>query len=85
MIRRSALITIFSHDDQEMLSSKSGTWWELNPQRGRSNNSVNLIRHKMTEDGFFDIWKQVQNSGAGEPGFYLSNDKEYGPNPSVAA
>ena len=39
-IRRSALITIFSHDDHEMLASKSGNWWELNPQRGRSNNSA---------------------------------------------
>ena len=35
----------------------------------------------MTKEGFFDVWKYVENSGAGEPGFYLSNNKEYGPNP----
>ncbi len=39
-IRRAALISLFSADDNEMISCKSGAWWELNPQRGRANNSA---------------------------------------------
>jgi len=80
-IRRAALISLFSAHDDEMISSKSGNWWELNPQRGRANNSAVLMRHKITKDFFMDIWKRVELSGAGEPGIYLSNDKDWGTNP----
>jgi len=80
-IRRAALISLFSADDQEMISSKSGSWWEKNPQRGRANNSAVLVRHKITKDVFDDLWKRVEASGAGEPGIYLTNDKDWGTNP----
>ena len=80
-IRRAALISLFSADDIEMLTAKSGNWWELNPQRGRANNSVVLLRHKIKKDFFMDIWERVRASGAGEPGFYFSNDKDWGTNP----
>jgi len=80
-IRRAALISLFSADDNEMISCKSGNWWETNPQRGRSNNSAVLIRHKITKDFFMELWKRIELSGAGEPGIYLSNDKEWGTNP----
>ena len=80
-IRRAALISLFSADDEEMLASKSGNWWELNPQRGRANNSVVLMRHRIDRDTFMDIWDRVRASGAGEPGFYFSNDKDWGTNP----
>jgi len=80
-IRRAALISLFSADDDEMISCKSGAWWETNPQRGRANNSAVLIRHKVTKEFFMDLWKRVELSGAGEPGIYLSNDKDWGTNP----
>ena len=80
-IRRAALISLFSADDDEMISCKTGNWWETNPQRGRSNNSAVLIRHKITKDFFMELWKRIELSGAGEPGIYLSNDKEWGTNP----
>ena len=80
-IRRAALISLFSATDDEMVSSKSGDWWETNPQRGRANNSVVLLRHKVDEETFGDIWRRVEASGAGEPGFYFSNDKDWGTNP----
>lgn len=80
-IRRAALISLFSADDDEMLASKSGNWWELNPQRGRANNSAVLMRHKITESYFLDVWKRIELSGSGEPGIYLSNDKDWGTNP----
>lgn len=80
-IRRAALISLFSADDDEMISCKSGNWWENNPQRGRANNSAVLVRHKVTKEFFLDLWKRVELSGAGEPGIYLTNDKGWGTNP----
>jgi ribonucleoside-diphosphate reductase alpha chain len=80
-IRRAALICLFSATDEEMISCKSGAWWEKNPQRGRANNSAVLMRHKITKEYFMDLWKRIEASGAGEPGIYLSNDKDWGTNP----
>ena len=80
-IRRAALISLFSADDSEMISAKSGNWWETNPQRGRANNSAVLMRHKITKEFFMDLWKRVELSGAGEPGIYFNNDKDWGTNP----
>ncbi len=74
-IRRAALISLFSADDEDMIACKSGNWWETNPQRGRANNSAVLMRHKLTREFFMDLWKRVELSGAGEPGIYLTNDK----------
>jgi len=80
-IRRAALISLFSADDEEMISAKSGNWWEKNPQRGRANNSAVLLRHRVTEEFFMGLWERVRASGSGEPGFYFSNDKDWGSNP----
>lgn len=80
-IRRAAMIAGFDCDDLDMLSCKSGMWWELNPQRGRANNSVILDRETTTEEQFKLLWEKVKDSGAGEPGFYWTNDKDYFTNP----
>lgn len=80
-IRRAAMIAGFSHDDEEMLTCKFGNWWELNEQRGRANNSVILLRHQLKKDEFKNLWSKIEASGSGEPGFYLSNDKEWFTNP----
>ena len=80
-IRRAALISLFSAYDEEMIACKTGNWWENNPQRGRANNSAVLMRHKITKDFFMDLWKRIELSGAGEPGIYFNNDKEWGTNP----
>jgi ribonucleoside-diphosphate reductase alpha chain len=80
-IRRAALISLFSADDNEMISCKFGAWWELNPQRGRANNSAVLLRSKITEEFFKELWKKIELSNAGEPGIYFSNDKDWGTNP----
>lgn len=80
-IRRSAMISLFSLEDEEMLTCKFGNWWELNEQRGRANNSAVLSRGCTTQAEFMDLWKKIELSGAGEPGFYFSNHPDWGTNP----
>lgn len=84
-IRRAAMIALFSKDDDEMITCKSGEWWIDNPQRSRANNSVALLRSTTTRKDFDRIWKLTQDSGAGEPGFYWTNNLDWGTNPSMAA
>ncbi len=80
-IRRSAMISLFSYGDEEMMTCKYGNWWELNEQRGRANNSVVLQRNSITRNEFFTLWKKIELSGSGEPGFYFTNDTDWGTNP----
>ena len=80
-IRRSAMIALFNIDDDDMLTCKFGNWWEQNAQRGRANNSAVIVRHMVEKDIFLDLWKKIEASGSGEPGFFFTNDKEWGMNP----
>lgn len=80
-IRRAAMIALFNLDDEEMLTCKFGNWWELNPQRGRANNSVVLLRHRIDEKTFNELWEKIKLSRSGEPGIFFTNDKEVGTNP----
>ena len=80
-IRRSAMIALFSHDDEEMVTCKYGNWWELNEQRGRANNSAVLHRENTSEEEFKALWHRVELSGSGEPGIYWTNDLNWGTNP----
>lgn len=80
-IRRAALISLFSADDEEMLTCKFGNFDELNPQRHRANNSAVLVRHKIKKKFFKQLWEKIQFSGRGEPGIYFTNDKEWLTNP----
>ena len=80
-IRRAALISLFSADDEQMLTCKFGNWWELNPQRGRANNSAVLVRHRVTKEFFLDLWRKIELSYAGEPGIYFTNNPDWGTNP----
>ena len=80
-IRRAALISLFSADDQEMISCKARNWWEKNPQRARANNSAVLVRHRAEKEFFMELWDRIQHSKAGEPGIYFTHDKDWGTNP----
>lgn len=80
-IRRAACISLFDKDDKEMLTCKHGNWWERNPQRARANNSAVLLRSETTKEEFDYIFQMCQESGAGEPGFSWTNDKQFGFNP----
>ena len=80
-IRRAALISLFDVHDNEMLMCKHNSWWELNPQRGRANNSAVVIRSKVRKKDFEELWGKIVASNSGEPGIYFSNDKDWGTNP----
>jgi ribonucleoside-diphosphate reductase alpha chain len=80
-VRRSATICLFSLDDNEMLNAKTGDWFVKNPQRGRSNNSVVLLRDKVTKEQFDFIYEKVKEFG--EPGFLWVDDLENLVNPCV--
>ena len=80
-IRRSAMIALFSHDDEEMVTCKYGEWYMLNEQRGRANNSAVLERGVIGEEEFNALWKRIEASGSGEPGIYWTNNKDWGTNP----
>lgn len=78
-VRRSATICLFSKDDNEMLTAKTGNWFVDNPQRGRSNNSVMLLRDELTRDEWAKIMLSVKQSG--EPGFIFTDSLEFAYNP----
>ena len=80
-IRRAAMIALFNIDDADMLACKAGEWYIKNPQRGRANNSAVILRHKITEEKFAELWERIRASGSGEPGFYLTNNMDWGTNP----
>lgn len=80
-VRRSASIAIFSVDDEEMATCKTGNWFTENPQRGRANNSALLLRGDTTKEQFAKLIESVKEFG--EPGFYWSDSTEQLPNPCV--
>lgn len=80
-VRRSATICLFSPEDNEMLTAKTGNWFNENPQRGRSNNSVVLLRGSTTKEKFDEIIQNVKECG--EPGFVWVDSLESAFNPCV--
>lgn len=80
-IRRAALISLFDRDSKAMLTCKHGDWWTNAPYRARANNSAILPRNKVTQEEFYHIFEMCQASGSGEPGFYWTNDEDWGTNP----
>jgi len=70
-VRRSALNMIVDPNDDEMIHAKTGNWRQENPQRGRSNNSVLLLRSEVKKEQFNYL---VQlNDGANDIGFVFAN------------
>jgi len=80
-IRRAALLSLFSFDDEDMISCKYGDWYIHNPQRGRANNSANVLRSQIKKNEFYEFWEKIKHSRSGEPGIYFSNNEEMGINP----
>jgi ribonucleoside-triphosphate reductase (thioredoxin) len=80
-VRRSATIFLFSPDDEEMMTAKTGDWYLKNPQRARSNNSALIVRSEATREYFSKIIESVKQFG--EPGFVFADSKDHCVNPCV--
>lgn len=80
-VRRSATICLFSPDDYEMATAKTGNWFTENPQRGRSNNSALLVRGETSWEDFQKLMGYVREYG--EPGFVWADSTELVVNPCV--
>jgi ribonucleoside-triphosphate reductase len=80
-VRRSASICLFGKGDKLMLKAKTGNWFLDNPQRGRSNNSILLLRGDTTKQEFEEIMESVKQFG--EPGFVWTDDLDILFNPCV--
>lgn len=80
-VRRSASICLFHKDDELLLNAKTGDWFNTNPQRARSNNSVMLLRDSITKEEFDKIFQSVKDWG--EPGFVWTDSYDITYNPCV--
>ncbi|MDD2597926.1 MAG: recombinase [Kiritimatiellae bacterium] len=80
-VRRSATICLFSPDDELMAKSKTGNWFNENPQRARSNNSAILLRDTTSRAQFTELMHSVKEFG--EPGFVWTDSLEMTFNPCV--
>jgi ribonucleoside-diphosphate reductase alpha chain len=82
-VRRSSLISLFSKDDDEMLSAKLPENFDYhgkNSQRAIANNSVMLLRKDTTKVEFLDIMR-LNKKSFGEPGFVFTDNLNHGTNP----
>lgn len=68
-VRRSAMISLSNLSDQRMRGAKSGNWWETEPQRTLSNNSV-AYTEQPDVGAFMTEWLSLYNSKSGERGIF---------------
>jgi ribonucleoside-diphosphate reductase alpha chain len=62
-----------------MINCKTGNWFIENPQRGRSNNSVKLLKSDFTKEEFDSYKESIKQFG--EPGIAMVNDIDFCTNP----
>jgi ribonucleoside-triphosphate reductase len=68
-VRRSALITLFSANDEKMLNAKMGEYYINHPYRAMSNISI-TFDEEPTYDDFNNWWNTLKKSQTGEPGMF---------------
>lgn len=68
-VRRSAMISLSDLEDFEMSHSKSGAWWNTQPQRSLANNSA-VYTEKPSMGQFMQEWKNLYESKSGERGIF---------------
>jgi ribonucleoside-diphosphate reductase alpha chain len=68
-VRRSAMISLSNLSDDKMRHAKSGSWWDNNPHRALSNNSV-AYSEKPDSLSFMREWQALVESGSGERGIF---------------
>lgn len=78
-VRRSALISLGSLDDDGHRDAKSGEWWVDTPYRALSNNSA-VYNSKPSRKQFDTEWSALAASGSGERGiFNLAGGRAHAP------
>lgn len=77
-IRRSAMIALFDIDDIEMLSCKTGSWFQMYPELCRCNNSAVIFEDTPKEE-YLKIMKYIKEYG--EPGIIFLSDPDQMLNP----
>ena len=79
---RTTEVDIAEHDIETYLLKGIVPWFYVHEQRGRANNSVVLVRHKMrNKKDFQRILKITEDSKSGEPGIFWTNNPDWGCNP----
>ena len=69
-VRRSALISLSNLSDDRMRHAKSGSWWETEPHRALSNNSVCYTDGSADMGSFMREWTALYESKSGERGIF---------------
>ena len=78
-VRRSALMILFSPEDEEMVNCKHGDWFSTNPQRARFNMSAALDRGQVAREVYERLVEAMRTSG--DPGLYWRDEFGIGCNP----
>ncbi len=68
-VRRSALISLSSLDDNAMRDAKRGAFWQTEGQRSMANNSA-VYESKPSAGEFLEEWTALVTSGSGERGIF---------------
>lgn len=68
--RRSAMISLFDFDDQEMMTAKNGDFYVKNAQRWNANNSAVWPERLLSQAEIMKFFNSVVESGTGEPGIF---------------
>lgn len=95
-VRRTAMISLFDYDDEEMRLAKSGDFERDNSQRWNANNSVVWPNGGLGQHEFIKQFMEMVDSGRGEPGIFNREaanrlkparraEAEFGTNPCVTA
>ena len=69
-VRRTAMISLFDYDDDEMRLSKSGDFERENSQRWNANNSTVWPEEGLMQPEFISQFLEMVQSGRGEPGIF---------------
>lgn len=74
LVHNSAMNVVVDHDDIDMIYAKTGDWYSKTPWRGRSNNSVGLIRDTFSKEQFNKLVEL--NQGTSDIGFVFTNSED---------
>lgn len=69
-VRRTALISLFDPDDNDMLYCKDGDFEKDNNQRWNANNSAVINHSIVKQQDMFQLFNSMMESGRGEPGIF---------------